>query len=153
MYDFYHKTYVENECVIYLNETSQNIFKKENRGIQLSFILYSTMKNTEFKVNSNPLKGGSIEPYHGIIKNGKCEFNLLLKFNNNFIIENGDYFNIIIKLNIKTLEFKIRFKKPSDHIFSDDYYLHFGIKGKNDINENWNLLNKAIGEKIIILPF
>ena len=40
-----------------------------------------------------------------------------------------------------------------DHIFSDDYYLHFGIKGKNDINENWNLLNKAIGEKIIILPF
>ena len=33
------------------------------------------------------------------------------------------------------------------HIFSDDYYLHFGIKEKNDINENWNLLNKAIGEK------
>ena len=36
MYDFYHKTYVENECVIYLNETSKNIFKKENRDIQLS---------------------------------------------------------------------------------------------------------------------
>ena len=33
MYDFYHKTYVENESVIYLNETSKNIFKKENRDI------------------------------------------------------------------------------------------------------------------------
>ena len=75
-----------------LNETSKNIFKKENRDIQLSYILYSTMENTEFKVISNYFYGG-------------------------------------------------------DHIFSDDYYLHFGIKGKNDINENWNLLNKAIGEK------
>ena len=36
MYDFYYKTYVENESVIYLNETSKNIFKKENRDIQLS---------------------------------------------------------------------------------------------------------------------
>ena len=100
MYDFYYKTYVENECVIYLNETSKNIFKKENRGIQLSFILYSTMENTEFKVISNAFYGGSIEPYNRIIKNGKCEFILFLKFNNNFI-NNGDDCNIIITLNIK----------------------------------------------------
>jgi hypothetical protein len=70
MYDFYYKTYVENESVIYLNETSKNIFKKENKGIQLSFILYSSMENTEFKVISNAFYGGSIEPYNGIIKNG-----------------------------------------------------------------------------------
>ena len=97
------------------------------------------MENTEFKVISNAFYVGSIEPYNRIIKNGKCEFILFLKFNNNFI-SNGDDCNIIITLNIKKLEFKIRFKKPSDHILIDDYYLHFGIKEKNDINENWNLL-------------
>ena len=66
--------------MIYLNETSKNIFKKENRGIQLSFILYSTMENTEFKVISNAFYGGSIEPYNRIIKNGKCEFFFLFYF-------------------------------------------------------------------------
>ena len=36
MYDFYSKDYVENESTIYFSESSQNIFKRDNRYIELN---------------------------------------------------------------------------------------------------------------------
>ena len=156
MYDFYSKTFVENEMTIYLSETAQEIFKKEERFIMLKCVLFSTYENEDFKVVPNGFIGGKINDYKGKIKNGKCEFSLFLEFdkNENKIISSGEYCIINISLNIKKISFKIRFSKPSSTVFSDNYYNHFKIIGKNNLNENWRPLNNT-DENVIfyVTPF
>ena len=156
MYDFYSKTFVENEMTIYLSETAQEIFKKEERFIMLNCVLFSTYENEDFKVVPNGFIGGKINDYKGKIKNGKCEFSLFLEFdkNENKIISSGEYCIINISLNIKKISFKIRFSKPASTVFSDNYYNHFKIIGKNNLNENWRPLNNT-DENVIfyVTPF
>ncbi len=137
MYDFYSKDYVENESTIYFSESSQNIFKRDNRYIELNFILFSTLENTSFKVTPNYFYGGNIEPYEGNLENGKCEFKLKLKFSENEIIKNTISCRIDISLNMEKLYFEIKFVKAPESIFSNADYNFFGIKGKNEIQENW----------------
>ena len=40
IYDFYSKTFVENQLEIYLNETTQKMFKQEKKGIELKCLLF-----------------------------------------------------------------------------------------------------------------
>ncbi len=70
------------------------------------------------------------------------------------IIANGRDCTINISLNIKKLIFRIKFSKPESTIFSDDYYLHFKIVGKNDLLEKWKLLNNNDeNAKFYVTPF
>ena len=154
MYDFYSKEYVENEITIYLNDRTQEIFKKEKRCIELSCILFSTLDNIEFKVTPSKFYGGIIQPCKGNIENEKCEFKLFLQFREDSNIYFPSYCNIDIFINMKKLSFKIKFSSPMNAIFSDDYYKHFGIKGKNNLDENWRLITEPSGEyKYYVTPF
>ena len=112
------------------------------------------MENTSFKVTPNYFYGGNIEPYEGNLENGKCEFKLKLKFSENEIIKNYISCRIDISLNMEKLYFEIKFVKAPESIFSNDYYNFFGIKGKNEIQENWIRLNEDIGTtKFFVTPF
>jgi len=156
MYDYYSKAFVENEMTIYLSETAQDIFKEEKRFIELKCILFSTYENEDFKIVPNGFYGGNIQEFKGKIKNGKCEFSLLLDFdiNDNKIISSGENCIINISLNIKKLSFKIRFSRPESTVFSDNYYNHFKIIGKNNLNENWKPLNDTDEKvKFYVTPF
>ena len=152
IYDFYSKTYVENEMTIYLNERVQEIFKKDNRCICLNCILFSTYKDSEFTVVPDKFNGGVIQPFNGRIKNGKNKFPLFLQFEND-AIKNGSYCNFNITINIKKIQFKIKFSYPRLSIFSDDYYSHYGIEGKNQLYENWNPLNNNENTTFYVTPF
>ena len=146
----------ENEIIIYFNESVQEIFKKEKTFITLDCIMFSTYENEEFKVVPSAFYGGKIQTYTGKIKDGKCKFSMFLEFGNineNEIIESGNYCNINITINIKKINFKIKFYKPDTNIFSDDYYLHFNIKGKNEIHEKWNFLKNSEKTKFYVTPF
>ena len=118
IYDFYTQKYVEKEMNIYLNESSQEIFKINKHFIELRCILFSTLENEEFKVIPESFfggkiqqnipesfLGGKIQPIKGTIKNGKCEFKLKLEFDENHysFIQSGSccIINISIKLNSK----------------------------------------------------
>ena len=144
MYDYFTKTYVKDECTIYLNESSQNIFKKENIDIELNFILYSTMENTKFTVIPDIFNEGTITSYKdGIIKKDRCNFRLYLKLDKDCFIKNKK--NCNIKINELKINFKIKFSEPNskiENIFSEDYFSHFRIKGKNDLESNWQPLSK-----------
>ncbi len=156
IYDFYSTTYVENEMVIYLNESSQEIFKKEKSNVELKCLLFSTYENEKFTVVPNYFYGGNINRYEGKIFNGKSSFSLLLKFdpNENNNIYDGTYCTINISINIKKLLFKIKFSKPESTIFSDNYYLHFRIMGKNNLEEDWKLINyNDNNTKFYVTPF
>ena len=151
MYDFYSKDYIENESIIYYSEDSQNIFRKKNRNIELNFILFSTMNNTSFKVTPNYFEDGKIEPFDGNLIDGKKFF---LQFSEISNISKNISCLIDISLNYEKLQFKIKFIKAPEIIFSDDYYYNFGIKGKNVIHKNWINLNKEIGTKnYYVTPF
>ena len=141
MYDYFTKRFIENECTIFLNESSQKIFKRENGAIKLNFVIYSTMENTSFKVVPENFSGGNISTYEGKIINGKCNFELLLNFDENSIIRNRSYSNIHFN-GVKNTNFKINFLYPSTEVFSDDYYSHFGIKGKKSLYDDWFDINK-----------
>ena len=156
MYDYYSKSYVENESIIYLNEVSQDILIKEKLNIELRFILFSTQDNTPFEVfhEYSSLNGIHITPYKGIIQNQKSKFSLFLDFDNNSIIQKNAFCRIKIIIGINHLEFKIKFQKPNDIPFCDDYFKHFSIKGKNNLSENWIFLNEISGEtKFYVTPF
>ena len=156
MYDYYSKTFIENEMKIYLNETAQDILKKDKRMIELKCVLFSTYENEDFKVIPNRFNGGIIQEYSGKIKNGKSEFSLYLEFDNSEykIISSGDYCILNISLNIKKLSFKIKFSRPESTVFSDNYYNHFKIIGKNDISENWRPLDDVDENiKFYVTPF
>ena len=83
IYDFYTQKYVEKEMNIYLNESSQKIFKINKHFIELRCILFSTLENEVFTVIPESFLGGKIEQIRGTIKNGKCEFSLKLEFDEN----------------------------------------------------------------------
>ena len=141
IYDFYSKSYVENQMIIYLNEKSLEIFKTDKKNIQLNCILFSTLESREFTALPDAFTGGKITTYEGIIESGKAEFSLNLEFNDDDInIENEIENFINIKIYIKDLkgdpvEFKIKFSYPPDNVFSDDYYNVFNIFGKNKKNK------------------
>ena len=141
MYDYYKKDYVENESCIYLNDISTEIFIKKEKRIKLNFFLFSSMNNIPFEVIPDSFKGGEITKYKGTIKNGKSEFCLELSLNNFSHISYNKCVTISVSLENLKIEFKIKFIKPSNNVFSKDYYNHFGIKGKNKITENWSILN------------
>ena len=107
-------------------------------------------------MNTDAFCGGKITNYKDKIKNGKCEFLSFVEFDDdrNTIISNGSYCFIHIWINIKKIPFKIKFSNPGENIFSDDYYLHFKIKGKNNFQENWKLLDQNMPEtKFFVTPF
>ena len=156
MYDYYSKTFVENEMTIYLNENAQDIFKDEKRPIELKCVLFSTEKSAEFNVVPDEFYGGKIQKYNGKIDyNNKKEFSIFLEFdsNKNSIISSG-YCVINISINLKKIQFKLRFSKPETNVFSDDYYLHFKIEGKNNLQDYWRVLkNKEEYIKFYVTPF
>jgi len=76
MYDYYSRSYVENESIIYLNEASKEILKRENAKIELKFILYSTQDNSPFEVIPDSLNGFKITRFNGTIRNQKSIFSL-----------------------------------------------------------------------------
>jgi hypothetical protein len=156
IYDFYTQAFVEKEMNIHLNESSQEIFKKNKHWIELRCILYSTLDNEEFSVIPESFLGGIIQQKKDIIKNGKCEFSLFIEFDENpySIIQNGSCCIINISMNnINKIEFKINFCCPSNNVFSDEYYLKYKIKGKNYPNEEWKYLNKYEKTKFYVTPF
>ena len=158
IYDFYTKQYVENEMLIHLNENVQEIFKKNNKCIQLSCIIYSNEEGEEFKVNPEGFYGGKIrkdEKNKYIIKDGRCMFNLLLELNKDEII--GDNIESIINISIrlKKLQFKLKFLKPNNDIFSPDYYSHFPVMLKENLEDEWDYLNNFSKKKLkyYVTPF
>ena len=156
IYDFYTQSYVEKEMNIYLNESSQEIFKSNKHSIELRCILFSTLENEEFTVTPESFLGGKIIQKKDIIKNGKCEFSLLLQFDEapDKIIKSGNCCIINISTNnINKIEFKIKFCCPSDNVFSDEYYINYKIKGKNKSNDEWKYLNKCEKTKFYVTPF
>jgi len=155
MYDYYSKTFVENEMTIYLNENAQDIFKDEKRTIPLKCVLFSTEHSAEFNIVPDEFYGGKIQKCNGQIYNGKKEFTLFLEFdsNKNTIISSG-YCVINISINLKKIQFKLKFSKPGNNIFSEDYYLHFKIKGKNNLQEYWKYLDsKDEKTSVYVTPF
>ncbi len=129
----------------------QNIFKRDNRYIELNFILFSTMENSSFK---NYFYGGIIQPYKGNLTNGKSKFKLSLKFSENTLIQSNISCITDISINMEKLQFEIKFVKAQESIFSNDYFNNFGIKGKNEIYSNWISLNEDIGTtNYYITPF
>ena len=154
MYDYYKKDYVENESCIYLNDISTEIFIKKEKRIKLNFFLFSSMNNIPFEVIPDSFKGGEITKYKGTIKNGKSEFCLELSLNNFSHISYNKCVTISVSLENLKIEFKIKFIKPSNNVFSKDYYNHFGIKGKNKITENWSILNDKMNKiNFYVTPF
>jgi len=156
MYDYYTKAFVENEMTIFLNESSQEILKKENRSIPLKSIIFSNEENAEFKITPDSFYGGKIKESKGHIINGKNDFCLFLEFdsNRNIIISNGTYCMLNISINLKKITFRIKFSQPGNSIFSDDYYLHFKIKGKNNMGDNWKFLSSEEEKtKFYVTPF
>ena len=76
--------------------------------------------------------------------------------NSNSIINDGSECNIVISIISKKTQFSIKFSKPNiNNVFSDDYYLHFKIKGKNNLEEQWILLDKVQNQKTdyYVTPF
>ena len=154
MYDFYTKDFVENQIVIYLNEISQELFKKEKKFIQLKCLLYSTLENEQFTVIPEGFDGGQIEQFKGVIKNRQCQFNLTLKFTNNQIISNDTncQINIIIIRGKIKIPFNIKFQYPEKTDSKEEHFLRFQIKGKNDLEDNWRNLDKE-RTKFYVTPF
>ena len=146
MYDYYSKKYVQNELKIYLNENVQKIFKKKKRNIELHCQIISTLENEKFSVIPEAFYGGRIKPYGREINKDDNKFILYLEFNEkeNEIIPNESDCKINISINNVKLQFKIIFSKPQFDIYSDnfDFYSHFKIKGKNSLQENWNIISK-----------
>ena len=76
--------------------------------------------------------------------------------NSNSIINDGSECNIVISIISKKTQFSIKFSKPNiNNVFSDDYYFHFKIKGKNNLEEQWILLDKVQNQKTdyYVTPF
>ena len=151
MYDFYRKNYVESECIIFLNESSQEIIKKNKREIELSFIFFSIMENIKFKVIPDIFDGGKISSFEGCFKNGKCNFKLSLRLDENCYIKNKT--NCTIKIGEFKMSFKIKFIYPDFEPFSDHYYLYFGIEGKTNVQNNWKSLERNEKTEIYVTPF
>ena len=144
IYDFISKKYVENQLVIYLNESMQKIFKEEKRFIELSCILFSNFEGETFNIKPEPFEGGVIHSYQGKIEQNKCEFSLLLEFEDekNKIIRNNSDCIINIFINKESNSFKIVFLEPKINLDSDDVYSKFIIKGRNSLNDNWRQVYK-----------
>ncbi len=155
IYDFYSKSYVENQMIIYLNEKSLEIFKTQKKNIQLNCRLFSTLENNEFTVLPDAFIGGKITTYKGIIVSRKAEFFLELEINDyDKIIENETEVCIKIKdLKGDQVEFKIKFSYPPDNVFSDDYYKVFKIFGKDEKNKELEPLLPPQETKLYVTPF
>jgi len=141
---------------IYLNEKAQDILKNENKQIELRCILFSIYEKEEFKVIPGAFNGGFIEKKSCKLENGKCAFSIILGFDHdkNNIISNETVCVIDININEKKIQFKIIFLQPKFEIFSDEYFLHFGIKGKNKLDENWKPLSKnSVNSQFYVTPF
>ena len=152
MYDFFSKKYVEDEMILYLNEMAQEIFKNENKVIELRCKLFSTFENEEFNIVPDAFFGGEIGKYAGRILKGKCDFSLHLTFLKKNIIANNS--NINLNINIKKVkkQFKIKFLNP-ENIENSKNNSIFGIKGKNELEEDWRFLDKNEKTKFYVTPF
>ena len=109
------------------------------------------MENIKFKVIPDIFDGGKISSFEGCIKNGKCNFKLSLKLDENCYIKNKT--NCTIKIGEFKMSFKIKFIYPDFEPFSDHYYLYFGIEGKTNVQNNWKSLKRNEKTEIYVTPF
>ena len=110
------------------------------------------MENTKFKVTPDHFNGESITSFNGIIEKDRLKFKLLLKLEEQIYIKKNA--NCTIKIAELKINFKLRFLEPNTkNIFSEDYFIHFGIKGKNELEQNWQYLTEDKKTDFYVTPF